>query len=95
MLGKCYCTSSRQIQNANHRCCKLAFGVSVVPLVYMMVHRSSGLGGTGGAGLEAPSLAKSQNANALIPKEVVSCIGGHQKLNHQVLCSSTTSGAPL
>jgi len=37
----------------------------VVPLVYMMVHRSSGLGGTGSTGLAAPSFFSSSNENKL------------------------------
>ena len=53
-------------------------GLSVVPLVYMMVHRSSGLGGMGGEGFSDPSLAKASKLNTLMPKASVSCKGSRK-----------------
>ncbi len=54
-------------------CVILTLGLSVVPLVYMMVHRSSGLGGMGSEGFSCPSFAKASKLNTLMPKASVSC----------------------
>ncbi len=51
----------------------LTLGLSVVPLVYMMVHRSSGLGGMGLEGFSCPSFTKASKLNTLVPKASVSC----------------------
>ena len=60
-------------------------GLSVVPLVYMMVHRSSGLGGMGGEGLSNPSLAKASKLNTCMPSASVSCMTGTLITNYVML----------
>ena len=48
-------------------------GLSVVPLVYMMVHRSSGWGGFAGEGFCDPNCSKASKLNTLMPRDSVSC----------------------
>ena len=52
----------------------ITLGSPVVPLVYMMVHRSSGLGGTGGAGAPRPSARNCSHEYALMPACSATCI---------------------
>jgi hypothetical protein len=54
-------------------CVILTLGLSVVPLVYMMVHRSSGLGGMGSEGFSCPSFAKASKLKTFMPKASASC----------------------
>lgn len=48
-------------------------GSPVVPLVYMMVHRSSGLGGTAGAGEPFPSARNCSHEHAFTPAASAAC----------------------
>ena len=48
-------------------------GSPVVPLVYMMVHRSLGAGGDGAAGLAAPSARNASHVCAVIPASLHAC----------------------
>ena len=45
----------------------------MVPLVYMMVHRSLGAGGDGSAGLAAPSARNAAHVCALMPASLHAC----------------------
>ena len=49
------------------------FGSPVVPLVYMMVHRSLGAGGDGSAGLAAPSSRNAAHVCAVTPASLHAC----------------------
>ena len=69
----------------------------MVPEVYMIVHRSSGLGGMGAAGLARPSSRNSSNEWTAMPRALVAAAAAASAPPHTttVLTRETTAGRAL